>query len=58
LELLPDGLLMGDVKLIRSSGLPGFDEAVRRGIRSSEPFPADKSGLVPRDLIIDYKLKE
>lgn len=57
LGLLPDGSLMG-VRLIKSSGLPGFDEAVRRGIQNSEPFPADKSGVVPRDLIVVYQLKE
>jgi colicin import membrane protein len=56
-DLLPTGQLAG-VKLLKPSGLPGFDEAVRNAIYASEPFPKDKSGNVPRQVIIDHKLKE
>ncbi|MFI4939238.1 MAG: cell envelope integrity protein TolA [Burkholderiales bacterium] len=44
--LLPDGSVAG-VRKTRSSGIPGFDEAVRRAIDKSQPYPADSSGTVP-----------
>jgi colicin import membrane protein len=57
IELLPGGSLRGPIRKIKSSGIPGFDEAVAKGIEKSVPFPADKSGEYPAlDLI--YKMKE
>lgn len=56
-DLLPDGSLRR-VRLLRSSGMPSFDAAVSKAIELSQPFPADKSGKVPREVIVDHKLKE
>ncbi|GAA4026017.1 cell envelope integrity protein TolA [Actimicrobium antarcticum] len=56
-ELLPDGSLRGMRKL-KSSGVPGFDEAVRRAIEKSQPFPADKSGTAPSGFTVSHKPKD
>lgn len=56
-ELLPDGSLRG-LRLSKSSGLPGFDEAVKRAIERSQPFPPDQSGNVPGRLTIVHKPKD
>jgi colicin import membrane protein len=45
-KLLPDGSVAG-IRPIKSSGVPGFDEAVKRAIEKSAPYPKDKSGAVP-----------
>jgi len=45
-ELLPDGSIRS-LRKLKSSGVPGFDEAVQRAIERSAPFPPDKSGKVP-----------
>lgn len=57
LSLLPDGTISG-LTLTQPSGVPGFDEAVERGIRKSAPFPKDKSGHVPRSIRLTYKPKD
>lgn len=57
INLLPDGTIRG-LRLKKSSGVPGFDEAVKRGIEKSEPFPKDKSGEVPPNLELTYKPKD
>jgi colicin import membrane protein len=56
-ELLPDGSLRG-LKLRKSSGLSGFDEAVKRAIEKSQPFPKDQSGSVPARLTVVHKPKD
>ncbi len=56
-ELLPDGSLRG-LRLRKSSGLPGFDEAVKRAIERSQPFPPDQSGSVPGRLTVVHKPKD
>jgi len=56
-ELLPDGSVRG-MRLSKSSGLPGFDEAVKRAIERSQPFPPDKSGRVPSSITISSKPKD
>jgi colicin import membrane protein len=56
-ELFPNG----DVKSIKkehSSGLPGFDEAVKSAIEASSPFPRDKSGSVPSSFTFSHKPKK
>lgn len=58
IELLPDGSLRGAIRKLQSSGVPGFDEAVAKGIEKSAPFPRDKSGEVPPSLELVYKMKE
>jgi len=44
--LLPDGSVAG-IRQTRKSGIPAFDDAVRRAIEASQPYPADASGKVP-----------
>lgn len=56
-ELLPDGSVRG-LRLRRSSGLPGFDEAVKRAIDLSQPFPPDNSGRVPSSFTVVHKPKD
>jgi colicin import membrane protein len=46
------------VRKLRASGLPGFDEAVERAIRKSEPFAPDSSGKVPRNFVIQHRLRD
>jgi colicin import membrane protein len=56
-RLLPDGSVAG-VRKVKSSGIPEFDEAVRRAIDLSQPFPADSSGRVPPNLPISHRPKD
>jgi colicin import membrane protein len=56
-DLLPDGSVRS-IKKLRSSGLPGFDEAVERAIRRAEPYPADASGAVPSIFTFSHKPKD
>ncbi|MEA5098776.1 MAG: TonB C-terminal domain-containing protein, partial [Burkholderiaceae bacterium] len=42
----------------KSSGLPGFDEAVFRAIQKSAPFPRDKDGKVPREITSKHRPKD
>jgi len=56
-ELLPDGSVRS-IELAKSSGLPGFDEAVRRAILASQPFPPDNSGHVPSGFTVIHKPKD
>lgn len=56
-ELLPDGSVSG-IRKIKSSGIPGFDEAVRRAIEKSQPYPKDKSGTVPASFKGIHKPKD
>ena len=55
-DLLPDGSVRS-IRKQKSSGIPGFDEAVHRAIERSAPFPADKSGLVPSGFTLSHKPK-
>lgn len=55
-ELLPDGSIKA-MKKRRSSGVPGFDEAVRRAIEKSAPFPPNQAGKVPSRFEVSHKPK-
>lgn len=55
-ELLPDGSIKA-MKKRRSSGVPGFDEAVRRAIEKSAPFPPNQVGKVPSRFEVSHKPK-
>ena len=55
-ELLPDGSIKG-MKKRRASGVPGFDEAVRRAIVKSAPFPPNQAGKVPSRFEVSHKPK-
>lgn len=58
INLLPDGSLRGGIRKVKSSGIPGFDDAVAAGIEKSAPFPRDKTGQVPTSLTLVYRMKE
>lgn len=58
-ELLPDGTLRGTPRKLKSSNVPGFDEAVLRAIDKSQPFPRDdKTGSVPSRITISHRPKD
>lgn len=46
-ELLPDGSVAG-VRLLRASGLSGYDAAAERAIRRCDPFPRKRDGSIDR----------
>lgn len=56
-RLLPDGSVAG-IRKLKSSGVPGFDEAVARAIERSQPYPKDSSGSVPSSFIGTHKPKD
>lgn len=57
-QLLPDGSLRS-MRKVRSSGVPGFDEAVARAIERSSPFPPDRSsGTVPSSFNVVHRPKD
>lgn len=49
-ELLPDGEQAAEPRLVKPSGLPGFDEAARRAIMRTDPFPRMADGKVKSPL--------
>ncbi|MFL6708569.1 MAG: cell envelope integrity protein TolA [Massilia sp.] len=57
IEQLPSGDIIS-VKLIKSSGVGSFDDAVEKGIRKAEPLPKKKDGTVERTLVIAFKMKD
>lgn len=50
--LLPDGMLMDDPVLVKSSGYPAYDEAAERAILLAEPLP------VPPDVSLQKMFRE
>jgi colicin import membrane protein len=56
-QLMPDGSLRG-MRKTRSSGVPGFDEAVARAIERSQPFPRDSTGAVPGGFTLAHRPKD
>ena len=56
-DLLPDGSVRG-IRKIKGSGVPGFDEAVKRAIEKSQPFPPDSSGRAPSGFTVSHKPKD
>lgn len=58
IDLLPDGSVK-EVKLLRSSGIAAFDQAVRRAIDRAAPYPAEPaSGKVPASMAILHRPKD
>jgi len=58
LELLPDGSVK-DIKILRESGYPAFDEAVKRAVYSTAPFERDPAtGKIPPSITVRQRLKE
>ncbi|WP_307728967.1 cell envelope integrity protein TolA [Massilia sp. IC2-477] len=56
-EQLPTGEIMS-VRLVKSSGVPEFDNAVENGIKKSEPLPAKKDGTRERSLEVNFSMKD
>ncbi|HEY4316598.1 MAG TPA: cell envelope integrity protein TolA [Herbaspirillum sp.] len=56
-QLLPDGSVSG-IRLTKSSGVPGFDEAVKAAIMKSAPYPKDVDGTVPGSFSLSHKPKD
>jgi colicin import membrane protein len=52
-ELLPDGEQASEPLLVHPSGLPGFDEAARRAILRTNPFPRKSNGTVDRTIDLE-----
>lgn len=58
LELFPDGGVK-NIKILRESGYPAFDEAVKRAVLKSAPFDRDPAtGKVPTSIAVTQRLKE
>lgn len=57
IEELPTGEIIS-VKMIRSSGVPAFDDAVEKGILKSSPLPKKKDGTVERSLEVGFSMKD
>ena len=53
----PDGTIIGR-KLLRSSGVPSWDEAVLRAIDKTEVLPRDTDGRVPSSFEISFRPHE
>ena len=56
-RLAPDGTIVGTPALIKSSGLPQWDEAALRALQKTEKLPRDIDGTVPPRLTIALKPK-
>ena len=44
------------VQLLRSSGNPRFDEAVRKGVEACSPFPVPPGGKYPAYIDIEHRM--
>lgn len=53
----PDGTIIAR-KVVKSSGLPDFDNAVLRALDKTEKFPPDTDGRVPSVMIITFRPRE
>ncbi len=51
-DLLPDGEQAGEPVLTKPSGVPGFDDAARRAILRTDPFPRKSDGSVDRRVVL------
>ncbi len=57
IEELPTGEIIS-VRLVKSSGIPAFDDAVEKGIIKSSPLPKKKDGTVERSVEIGFSMKD
>ena len=56
-RLAPDGTIVGTPRLVKSSGLPAWDQAALRALQKTEKLPRDVDGRVPPALIVELKPK-
>lgn len=57
LRLAPDGRIISQ-KLVRSSGIKEWDQAVQRAIERTEVLPRDTDGRVPSSMVIIFRPRE
>jgi colicin import membrane protein len=53
----PDGTIIGR-RLLKSSGVPAWDEAVLRAIDKTEVLPRDTDGRVPSAMLLDFRPRD
>ena len=51
----PDGTIVGRPRLVRSSGVPAWDEAVIRALERTGELPRDVDGRVPSPVVIGFR---
>jgi colicin import membrane protein len=56
-EQAPTGDILS-IKMTKSSGVPAFDDAVKRAIDAASPLPKKKDGTVERSLEINFHMKD
>lgn len=56
-RLAPDGTIVGTPALVKTSGLPNWDEAALRALQKTEKLPRDVDGTVPPRLIVTLRPK-
>ncbi|CAG1016857.1 hypothetical protein BURC_01559 [Burkholderiaceae bacterium] len=56
-KLSPDGTIVGR-RLVKSSGVPSWDDAVLRAIDKTEVLPRDVDGRVPPSFEIDFRPRD
>lgn len=57
-RLAPDGTVLGTPRLLRGSGIAGYDDAVVRALVKTAVLPRDVDGRVPGTIIITFKVKD
>jgi colicin import membrane protein len=57
LRLAPDGTIVGTPTLVKTSGLPNWDDAALRALQKTEKLPRDIDGTVPARLIVTLRPK-
>lgn len=56
-KVAPDGTIVGR-RLVKSSGVAAWDEAVLRAIDKTEVLPRDTDGRVPPAMVIDFRPRD
>ena len=56
-RLGPGGMILGSPRLVKSSGVKSWDDAVIRALEKTESLPPDTDGRYPSPVIIEFKPK-
>lgn len=57
ITVAPDGRIMSS-RIVKASGVPEWDDAVKRGIDKTAVLPRDETGRVTSPMIIQYKPRD
>jgi colicin import membrane protein len=57
-RLAPDGTIIGKPRLVKSSGLRAWDDAVVRALEKTEVLPRDVDGRVHSPVIISFRPRD